>query len=245
MIPFSIISCREKPDEKIIEEVVCDIKLDDPQLQAYNDVLIELVEDHFYMIYLGEEGELIGIEYSNHLETDSQQAVNKLKASVNALRHNLIRDTASLKTIFITHKGINQVLFNEFSEVLWQKPLDGVEGNDEIRQLLASYNADNPLAFVELGEPQQKYRASDFQACTFKVDSLGEVEFVYDLEPHKKQKAIGQVGLSKIIWNEQQDKGILYYEFSCFGKCAKGGFLEIENRDGRWKIIDTIPFWVS
>lgn len=228
-----------------MEEIACDINIDDPQLQAYNDVLIELVEDHFYMIYLGEEGELIRREYSDHFETDSQQAVNKLKASVNALKHNLLRDTASLKTIFISHKGTHQDLFNEFSEALWQKPLDRLEGNDGIRHLLARYNADDPSIFVDLGEPQQKYTASDFQACTFNVDSLGEVEFVYELEPHKKRKAIGQVGLSKIIWNEQQNKGILYYEFTCFSKCSKGGFLEIENLDGRWKVVDTIPFWVS
>jgi hypothetical protein len=245
VISFSIISCSKRTEEKIIEEVTCDINVGDPQLQAYNDVLIELVEDHFYLMYLGEEGELIGREYSNHLEADSQQAVNKLKASVNALKHNLLRDTASLKTIFISHKGTHQVLFNEFSEALWQKPLDGLEGNDGIRHLLARYNADSPSIFIELGEPQQKYRASDFQACTFKVDSLGEAEFIYDLEPHKKRKAIGQVGLSKIIWNEQQNKGVLCYEFSCFGNCGKGGFLEIEKLNGRWKIIDTIPFWIS
>jgi hypothetical protein len=245
VISFSIISCRDKPEEKIMEEIACDVNVNDPQLQAYNDVLIELVEDHFYMIYLGEEGELIRIEYSNHFETDSQQAVNKLKASVSALKHDLLKDTAGLKTIFISHKSTHQVLFNEFSEALWQKPLDELEGSDGIRHLLARYNVDSPSMFVELGEPQQKYRASDFQACTFKVDSLGEVDFVYELETHKKRKAIGQVALSNIIWNEQQSKGVLYYEFFCFGKCAKGGFLEIENLNGRWKIIDTIPFWVS
>ncbi|SIT90249.1 hypothetical protein [Pontibacter indicus] len=153
VLSFLIISCSKKPQDKISEELVCNIIVADPLLQAYNDVLTELVEDHFYMMFLGKAGELLTIEYSNEVKTDSHLAENKLKAGVNALKHDLLKDTASLKTIFISTKGTHQVLFNEFSELLWQKPLDELEGNDGIRDLLARYNLDNPAAFVALGEP--------------------------------------------------------------------------------------------
>ncbi|MBJ6117408.1 hypothetical protein JAO76_04360 [Pontibacter sp. BT310] len=205
LLSFLLLSCKEK----VAETSVCEYKTDDPQLQVYNDLLIELVEGKFYSLSFGEGS----------------------------------TDTTSFKTIYLSHKSYHKELFEEFKIGLWKAPAPGV--NDEIRPLLAKYDLDNAAIFADLSEAQQKYWVSDFQACTFKVDSLGKAENLYELKAEQKVNAIGQVSFSEMRWNKQLDKGVLYYEFYCGGKCGKGELIGFEKVNGRWKIVDNVQLWVS
>jgi hypothetical protein len=205
LLTFLLLSCKEK----VAETSVCEYKTDDPHLQVYNDLLIELVEGKFYSLSVGEG----------------------------------ITDTTSFKTIYISHNSYHKELFEEFRISLWKAPAPGA--NAEIRSLLAKCDLDSASIFADLSEAQQKYRASGFQACTFKVDSLGEAENLYELEAKQKANAIGQLSFSEIRWNKLQDKGVLYYEFYCGGKCGKGELIGFEKVNGRWRISDSVQLWVS
>ena len=154
-----------------------------------------------------------------------------------------ITDTTSFKTIYLSHNSYHKELFKEFRVVLWKAPTPGA--GDEIRPLLAKYDLDSTAIFADLSEAQQKYKAADFHTCTFKVDTLGKAENLFELEAKQKANAIGQVSFSEIHWNKQRDKGVLYYEFYCGGKCGKGELVSFEKVNGYWKIMDSVQLWVS
>ena len=166
LLTFMLLSCKEK----VAETRVCEYKTEDPQLQVYNDLLIELVEGQFYNLSFGEG----------------------------------IADSTSFKTIYLSHNSYHKELFKEFGASLWKAPA----ASEDIRMLLVKYNADGATTFEGLGEAQQKYKASDFQVCTFIVDSLGNAENLFELEAKQKANAIGQVSFSEIHWNKQQNKGV-------------------------------------
>lgn len=205
LLTFVLLSCKEK----VGKAPVCEYKTDDPQLQVYNDLLIELVEVQFHNLSFDES----------------------------------ITDTTSIKTIYLSHNSYHKQLFEEFRVGLWKAPTP--TAGDGIRPLLAKYDLDSAAIFTDLSKAQQKYKAADFQACTFKVGSLGEAEIWYKLEAKLKENLIGQVSFSEIYWNKQQDKGVLYYEFYCGTKCSKGELIGFEKVNGRWKISDSEQLWVA
>ncbi|NDK56524.1 hypothetical protein [Pontibacter fetidus] len=205
LLGFTLLSCKEK----VVQIPVCEYKTDDPQLQVYNDLLIELVEEQFHNLSFGE----------------------------------VITDATSFKTIFLSHNSYHRELFGEFRDGLWKTPTPAA--GDEIRPLLSEYGLDNAAIFANFSKAQQKYIASDFQACTFKVGALGKAENLFELESKQKENLIGQVSFSEIHWNKQRDKGVLYYEFYCGTKCGKGELISFEKVNGRWRISDSVQLWVS
>jgi hypothetical protein len=86
-----------------------------------------------------------------------------------------------------------------------------------------------------LSSPQTKYLPGDFHLCTAKL-------VPYD---NFKECDIGVVGFSKVLLNESNSKGMLYYEFSCWGNCGRGELIVIEKSKGRWRITGSSLLWIS
>ncbi|TPE45352.1 hypothetical protein [Pontibacter mangrovi] len=234
---LSLASCRE---ESTTYEG-CEYETSDPQLQVYNDLLVELVENEFYYLYLGEKAEALKDELDKLNDPDSVAAFNASNPTLQKLKQEVAKDTSGHKTIYISHKNHNKYVFEDFIAALW-----GRQGTDSpMRQMLRKYDADSSTVFLRLYDSQLKYSASDFQACTFKIGSLEGAELIWDLEPEQQQDAIGQVSFSEIQWNKQQNKGVLYYEFICGTKCGKGELIEFENVNGRWTITERTMLWIS
>ncbi|SFG74764.1 hypothetical protein [Pontibacter chinhatensis] len=234
---LTLASCKEES----ATYGVCKYETSNPQLQVYNDLLIELVENEFYYLYLGEKADVLKDELDKLNDPDSVAAFNAGNAKLQELKQEVAKDTSGLKTIYISHKNHHKYVFDEFIAALW-----GRQGADSpMRQMLRKYDADSSTTFLRLHDPQLKYSASDFQACTFKVGSLEGADLIYELEPEQIQNAIGQVSLSEIQWNKQRNKGVLYYEFFCSTKCGKGELIEFENVNGRWRISERTMLWIS
>lgn len=236
---LALVSCKE---ERASYEG-CEYETSDPQLQVYNDLLIELVENKFYYLYLGEKAEVLKDEFDKLNEADSVAiaAFNASNPTLQELKQEVAKDTAGLKTIYISYKNHHKYLFDEFNAGLWKSQwADG-----PIRQMLRKYDAESSTVFLALHDSQLKYSVSDFQACTFKVGSMGDTDMIYELEPKQQRDAIGQISFSDIHWNKQQDKGILYYEFYCGTKCGRGELIGFENVNGRWSITERTVLWIS
>ncbi|OKL41016.1 hypothetical protein [Pontibacter flavimaris] len=230
-------SCRE---ESVTYEG-CEYETSDPQLQVYNDLLIELVENEFYYLYLGEKAEELKDVLDKLNDPDSVAAFNASNARLQELKQEVANDTSGLKTIYISYKNHHKYVFDEFNAGLWERQW----ADSPIRQMLRKYDADSSTVFLRLHDPQLEYSASDFQACTFKIGSLEGAELIWELEPEQQQDAIGQVSFSEIQWNKQRNKGVLYYEFICGTKCGKGELIEFENMNGRWRISERTMLWIS
>ncbi|MFT2007108.1 hypothetical protein ACMA1I_00395 [Pontibacter sp. 13R65] len=236
LLSLMFLSCnKEEPKYK-----VCEYATDDPLLQAYNDLLIELVENHFYNLYLGEEQEALLQDWYK-IENPNSADFAPFEERLIQLQNSLFGDSARIKTIYIA----NQARFAaRFSELLPDKLSDLSDEFGSVSGFLRKYGVDLENALLHLSKTIEKYRANDYQACTFKADTLGEDKSWFDLSAIKKQKAIGQVAFSEIYWIDK-DTGLLYYEFQCGGKCGKGELLSFEKVNGRWRILEKYQLWIS
>ncbi len=56
---------------------------------------------------------------------------------------------------------------------------------------------------------------------------------------------IGVVSLSKVFMNDKRDQGLLYYEFTCGGKCGMGEIVLVQYIKKRWTIKKALNLWIS
>lgn len=56
---------------------------------------------------------------------------------------------------------------------------------------------------------------------------------------------IGVLGFSKIYFDKKGDKAIVYYEFVCGGKCARGEVIFVTKKLNGWKVITYERIWDS
>lgn len=236
LLCLMLASCsKETPNYK-----VCEYQTADPLLQVYNDLLVELVEKHFYNLYLGEDQEALMQDWCKIEDPDSTNLVVFEKRLIE-LQNKLFGDSARVKTIYLA----NQVSFaSRFDELLPDKLSDLPVDSNGVSGFLRKYDADLKSAVQHWSKTMEKYDANDFQACTFKADTLGGAASWLELSTVKKQQAIGQVAFSDIHWADK-DKGLLYYEFHCGTKCGKGELLSFEKVNGRWRILEKYQLWIS
>ena len=83
--------------------------------------------------------------------------------------------------------------------------------------------------------PQTKYSGESFKLCTSKVISC----------EHFYESDIGVVSFSKSFMNDDNTRGILYYEFTCGGKCGMGEIIVVELVSNRWVIKKVNQLWIS
>lgn len=189
------------------------------QPEVYNDILNELVKNHFYNLYLGPDFEQI--EQKFHFKRDSPE----YKREVEKLRMSVDSDTSKQSGICIRNKfssvRLSQLSIDNFN--------DSIDNPGDPRNIIKIVSTDYKHVYDSLTTPQE-FSADYFQTRSFKVNT--------------KPCKIGIICFSKVFFNKQGDKGLLYYEFICGEKCGKGEILVIENKAGDWTIEKNLRLWI-
>lgn len=195
-------------------------------MSIYNDVLIELVEEHFYSRYLGKEGEKI---ISKHI-SESVDSTQESSQIIHA--HNkLFGDSTLLQTIYLRDENISDsAIGNNFSYYNYGR-------SKSIDNLLVSISSNKKSVLDRINSSQFKYKAKNFYACTFKIKSAS------DKGIKKNDNKIGLVSFSKIFINKNE--AILRCDLNCGGLCGKGYILKVKKISNHWKIIEWHKTWIS
>lgn len=205
----------------------CDCISNDHELQAYNEVLNKLVENHFYNFYLGEDEEKIFKDYVKNPEDTLR--INKETVR---LQNQLFNDTSKFCTLYF-----DTLLQSGFyMRPDWEKGTDSF--SIKIKKVLNEFS-NNKSIFDSLNKIQSNYTEQDFKLCTYKLKSIKVSE------KDNPKCIIGKVAFSRIFFNETKDKGLLYYEFGCEGLCGKSELIIIELKNDHWLIRENIFLSVS
>jgi hypothetical protein len=210
---------------------VCEYATPDLQLQLYNDILIELVEQHFYLLYLG-------MPVNNEIDKARLQVGNdttkwaKIERKIIFEQNKLFGHPEEFSTIYL-----DTALRNPISEWRQLANTDWMDYNHTIKTFIDEYAPHQQEIIARLRSCQRTYTADQFQGCTFRIESVQKRKRLLD--------GIGTVRLSNVYLNENQTSGLLYYEFLCGPRCSKGEVLIAERVNGRWKIKSIHQLWIS
>jgi hypothetical protein len=211
-----------------VNETKTNIEVVDSELEIYNDILIELVRHHFYDLYLGDEGEMLGNKYiyrrDNPDTISYERELKKLRVIVES-------DTSRQRVICLK----NELYHSPWTILSSDNAFDSLNMHSRLKGLLTAFSTNIIGVYDSLNAAQQKYADRDFQPSGFKISS----------SMNSKICEIGLVSFSKIFLNEQRNNGLLYYEFVCDEKCGKGEIAVIEKKGARWTIMKTQRIWVS
>lgn len=215
-----ILSCKQ--DFKKCEFIHTNI-----EMAVYNDVLIELTEQHFYYRFLGKAGNTIMTEYRDP-SIDSLQLANHIREAQNKL----FGDTIRFRTIYLCDT-INQRF--DFNNTKISANITTIAFDKLSKEF--STNKDYILDIIN--QPMLNYKAESFHSCTFNIKSIREFK-LSDLDSE-----IGIINFSKIVFNKHKNEAILVCNYYCGGFGGKGYFLHVKNINNHWKIIDFHRTWVS
>ena len=195
------------------------ISTTDKQLNLYSDILGELVEKHFYSLYLGTEFEEIESQFEYDRDKPGYiREVQKLQIAVAS-------DTSRQRSICVG----NGFSFVKLSQLSIENFNDSIDNPGDLRNIFKHISSDYNAIYQSLITPQQ-LSADHFHPSSFKVND--------------RQCEIGMISFSKVFFNTQGDKGLLYYEFVCDEKCGKGEILMIERKAGHWTIQKNGRLWI-
>jgi hypothetical protein len=204
-------------------------------IKIYNDVLNDLIYNHFYSRYLGESAHEV---YEGMYPSNFDTAV--MHERQRKLMRTLLKNKSKTCTIYLDKSTDNK----DFNLTL--------EGDErftlKVKNVLSKYSNNVSEVIKKLSVEERSYKSSDFHVKIAKVSSVHDIKDIYDRFQgfiNKDECVIGIVSMSKIVLNDEGNKGILFYNFFCGSKCAKGELIEIIRANGKWKIVNTVQFWVS
>ncbi len=220
-----IISCQSKYEQ-------CYVNQPNEQVALYNDILTQIVENHLYHRYLGNDFVHLQ-EKMNQNEIDSAEFNSQLIR----FHNNLYKDTEKHLSIYLVDTLCTKVdtLFG-----LNQKNYLGNITKNYSTALNLSFLKNNGISLHELSNSDIRYvqssiKATQLQACSFKVKSI------IDLKNDDMYEQIGLVLLSKVCLNKQKNAGLIYAKLiynGYFSILGKNMIYYIEKEDNHWKIVD-------
>lgn len=217
ILTLFVIGCGTKPADTPPGDSV-NLIVQKSKSDVYSEILHELVTKHFYKLYLGPDFEDIENKFGyNRDNPEYKNEVDKLRKAVES-------DTSKQSKICI---------ISEFSFIKYQLSIenfnDSIDNSSDLRNILKNFSTNYRAVYDSLTTPQ-KLSPDQLQSSSFSIGN--------------SQCYIGMISFSKIFYNKQGDKGILYYEFVCDAKCGKGELLWIENNAGRWTIEKNRRLWI-
>ncbi|MBC6610063.1 hypothetical protein H8B15_03960 [Hymenobacter sp. BT507] len=207
------------------------------QIKVYNDILNDLIKNHFYGYYLGDASDTL-YSKNNRVRTDTS-AIN---TDARILTLALLSDSTKLCTIYLNEDPASEKILS------WKIDMNTSYGQ-KIENMLKKYSDNVSGIITKLSMRQSLYKSKDFHSSIARISSVYNMK-EYNIDTRtirgKEDKCVvGIVSLSNIVLNKNKDKGIMYYEFYCGGRCGRGELAEIEQVDGRWHIVNTEMFWIS
>lgn len=204
---FMVAYCSPSKKNKIDSTTVENVKGIDT-LSVYNDVFNDLIINHLYNRYLGNDGEEALIAYLRKKidSTTYQTRVDVLKAKVQ------LQD--SLKEV---------LYLNEQIAVVSRNKLDFINYPDfaeiDSTRLFEAIAKKPPVDFLNL------------ESNYVMIEPISKLE---SLTP--KSNAVGKLAFSGLYLNKKQSYGVLYFSFVCGQKCGKGNVILIKKVNNKWSI---------
>ena len=194
---------------------------EDERLSIYNNILDDLVKNHFYNLYLGADLEVLERKF------DFDRDKPEYRIALENLRRLVDSDTAMWSAICIGH----ELRFIKFTQLGNEDFSDSVDFIAGLSKHLGDSLTNNKGIIDSLTTPQKQFFAGDFHPSSFKVKAA--------------DCGIGEINFSNIFLNKLRDRGLLYNEFHCGEKCGKGEVLLIEKKAGQWIIQKNVRLWIS
>ncbi|MBR7719185.1 hypothetical protein KCG47_01945 [Microvirga sp. SRT04] len=224
----------------------------DPEKRLYNQVLIELIEQHFYSSYLPDSAnEQIRAELQRQFPQSSDYKVSTVefqhyetvRKELEAVQQNrLFNDSARFETIYLgtdLRRGLVPFTLPQLSQ--------SADTTDAFARLNIRINSlfsqvvlsDTSIAIHQLNTLQSGIVPADFQLCTAKIT----------MRPTNHKRPFDwertTVRFSKIVFNATKTKALLRYDMSCGGNCGFGEILLVEKTNGNWHIKQSEELWIS
>jgi hypothetical protein len=216
---FSIlVSCS--PDKK-----VCEFTSDNEELEIYNNILTDLIENRMHGRYLGgKEEELREKYYYDKDEVDTA----RIKLEFVKAHNEIFNNPSKFCTLYLDTVSRSEFFYDSGR---FEKDL-------EFKTLISEYT-NNPRAAVDsLNALQRRYSPDDFGLCTSKIEKIENLK-------NDSSCSFGRLRLSKIVLNEAKDKGLLFYDWRCggsIGLCGHSGIIEFTRGMKKWEIVD-FKYW--
>ena len=209
-------------------------------IKVYNDVLNDLIKNHFYFYYLGSNYNKLYEGY-NGLNAEDTVIFNKRQKE---MTNNLLANPNQLCTLYINLSQDSRS--RKFDLGLGENEKFG----EKINAILNKIDGSVSEKLKYLSERQQLFNEKSFHS------PLAKISAIYDrprspiigldwMRRDGKNCTIGIVALSNIILNKDKKRGVVYYEFLCGSRCARGELAEIEKVRGKWQVVNTLLFWIS
>ena len=190
------------------------------KLQIYNDLLIEVVENYMYLLYLGEDSDNILFKTKD----SSMKEKKRIKS------HNkLFNEKERQKTVYLCDNPIKTAFMNTSL----------IDSNFFNIPSMRNLKVFSKVIYDSLNSEQTSLKAKDFKSETFLVKSI------LDYSDKDSKSQIGIVKFSKIFYYKNKNEAIVYCQFSCGGLCGKGLILKIRKQGYHWKVIENYTTWVS
>ena len=127
----------------------------------------------------------------------------------------------------------------------------------DLRQRMphASARALSDLA-AKAKEPRTITKADLAQATSVKAEVVPEAEVAHAFEGlamadagrrlgEKHGGARSVVTLSPVAYDDAAHQALVYLRVECGGLCGGGSLLRLEEKDGKWAVVETQPLWAG
>ncbi|MDY7395717.1 hypothetical protein UMM65_10720 [Aureibaculum sp. 2210JD6-5] len=197
------------------------VKFDENSI--YNDILNDLVENHFYNRYAGNAGEIL------HKEL--------VLKKIDSIKYNKELDIIKLKLRSLESENKNIIYLNSNKDQTYlYKSFDSIDS----RLLNSQFFKENlkkikdSLSFIN-----KRLYAKKFDLDLAQIDNVENYVSNYSY-------LIGKISFSKLYLNKNLDKGLVYYSINCGAKCGKGELLFIvKGNDDRWIVKEKELLFIS
>jgi len=201
------------------------------KLELYNDVLDQIVSDNYfqYCLVLDERHKEIQNDfYDGRIDTATYLKIgDSLKSARKSTLPKCELDYANEFQILTRNHELSNDLKTSVSE------------NLKDRFLTENFPGVSPMAIIDTLSQTAQLSAKDL--------TTGYLEIIpYGNRAHKPYGGgMGVMGFSRVYFNKELDKAILYYEFNCGPKCGTGEVVFVEKVSGKWRVDKYKRVWDS
>ncbi|MCK5401175.1 MAG: hypothetical protein KAJ28_06035 [Flavobacteriaceae bacterium] len=209
------LSCNN--DKKQSGRITTDVsfKNEIDTIAIYNTILNDLIENHLYNKYLGNDGEKLFIDLLKN-RIDSTDYNNKYYA----LKNKIVAYDSLKGTLYINDESFknDNIDINRLS-LPENLSLD-------FERITKNINQSHTLNIIDFDSKFVKIKPSTLKS----TDNTSLFN-------------VGDLAFSKLYINKNQSYGVLYFAFICGSTCGQADVLLIKKEDNIWKIEKFYPIW--
>lgn len=188
------------------------------ELQVYNDIIKELVDVDYG---------LIPVPPPPGNKRDSIIYINKLNEYKK--RMDTVQKILFVKDSLISIKSRDYRLLKKALKSKHVDFIDVLNKNEDLNKKSAKYL---DVSGIKLNGVKLIPR-SKIARDSIKIDVFDSNDVI-----------LGQIVISRILFDNDYKKGILIYNFFCRKKCGFGQLVLVEHINGKWIILDRIEDWI-